>query len=129
MDLWDAIHEQRTQPCDFLLLDERGRTRARLPEVMMSGFECRALSSRLALTNSTPDPLDERANYDEQLAWFDRFGQMHVEPSTERLGAIFSPCICRQCNGRNACALITKRSNAADEFVAVDLRHADIAHQ
>jgi len=46
MDLWDAIHEQRTQPCDFLLLDERGRTRARLPEVMMSGFECRALSSR-----------------------------------------------------------------------------------
>ena len=49
----------------------------------------------LALTNSTPNALDERPNYDEQLAWFDRFGQMHVEPCTERLGAIFSPCICR----------------------------------
>ncbi len=37
MDLWEAIHEQRTRPSDFLLLDRTGRAHARLPEVMMSG--------------------------------------------------------------------------------------------
>ena len=36
----------------------------------------------LALTNSTPNALGKRPDYDEQLAWFDRFGQMHVEPCT-----------------------------------------------
>jgi len=37
MAIWDAIHERRTQPCDLRMLDAGGRTRACLPEVMMSG--------------------------------------------------------------------------------------------
>ncbi len=37
MDLWDAIHERRTRPSDFTLLDRNGKPHARLPEVMMSG--------------------------------------------------------------------------------------------
>jgi hypothetical protein len=89
----------------------------------------RTISWNPGLTNSTPDPLDERANDDQQLAGFDRFSQVHVEPCPERLGAIFSPGVCRQCDGWNACTLIAEQANAADEFVAIDFRHADITHQ
>ena len=37
MDLWDAIHQHRTHPCDVILLDRRGRRMITLPAVMMSG--------------------------------------------------------------------------------------------
>jgi 2-polyprenyl-6-methoxyphenol hydroxylase-like FAD-dependent oxidoreductase len=37
MGLWDAIHERRTRPGPLHLLDAKGRRRATLPEVMMSG--------------------------------------------------------------------------------------------
>jgi len=37
MGLWDAIHQQRTRPCDVILLARHGRRMITLPAVMMSG--------------------------------------------------------------------------------------------
>ena len=38
MNLWDAIHQQRTPGSDLVLIDRRERHVATLPSVMMSGL-------------------------------------------------------------------------------------------
>ena len=37
LDLWNAIHERRTRPCDLVLLKRDGCVAATMPSVMMSG--------------------------------------------------------------------------------------------